>query len=66
MNKAMFIATQQWKPFWAFEGDVNFDNYYSLRILAGMKALDNNSEDQGRDTQSFLERKGLYTPNARK
>jgi len=66
MNKAMFIATQQWKPFGSIEGDVNFNNYYSLRILAGIKALDNNAEDPAKDAQSFLEQRGLYTPNAQK
>jgi hypothetical protein len=66
MNKAMFIATQQWKPFGSIEGDVNFDNNYSLRLLAGIIALDNNSEDPGKDARSFLEQRGLYTPNAHK
>jgi hypothetical protein len=66
MNKAMFIATEQWKPFGSIEGDVNFDNYFSLRILAGIKDLDNNSEDPGKDARSFLVQKGLYTPNAQK
>lgn len=66
MNKAMFVAIQQWKPFGFFEGDVNFNNYYSLRILAGIKALDNNTEDPGKDAQLILEQKGLYTPNLHK
>jgi hypothetical protein len=66
MNKAMFIAIQQRKPFGSIEGDVNFDNYYSLRIMSGIKALDNNLEDPGKDAQSFLEQRGLYTPNAQK
>jgi len=44
----------------------NFSNYYSLRILAGIKALDNNAEDPAKDAQSFLEQRGLYTPNAQK
>jgi hypothetical protein len=66
MDKAMFYATQQWKPFGSIEGDVNFDNYFSLRILAGIKDLDNNAEDPGKDAQSFLEQEGLYTTNVRK
>jgi hypothetical protein len=66
MNKAMFIATQQWKPFGSIEGDANFDNYYSLRIRAGIIALDNNSEDPGKDARSFLEQRGLYKPNSHK
>ncbi len=60
MNKAMFSAIQQWKPFGSIGGDANFDNYYSLRILAGIKDLDNNSEDPGKDAKLFLQKRGLF------
>jgi len=64
-NKAMFMTTQQWKPFGSIKGDVNFDNYYSLRILAGIKALDNNAETLARMLNHSLSKEG-YTRQTRR
>jgi hypothetical protein len=62
MNKAMFIATQQWKPYGTIKGDIDFNNYFSRRILTGIATLDNNSADPGGEARDFLGKRGLFKP----
>jgi hypothetical protein len=57
----MFYAIKQWKPYGAMKGNINFNNYISLRILAGLSVLDNDSKP-GKDVQLFFEQRGLLKP----
>ena len=62
MNKAMFIAAQQWKPSGSIKSDSSFNNYFSQRILAGIATLDANMADPGGEARGFLEKRGLFQP----
>jgi hypothetical protein len=61
MDNMMFAAVQQWKPYGSKKGDIDFNNYFSIRILAGVQDYDG-GPDPGKDVTLFLQKKGLFTP----
>lgn len=62
-------VAQQFSPVLVFRGQQRargFNNYFSLRILAGIASTDNDLRDPGRDVRDFLEKRGLFNPTLKR
>jgi hypothetical protein len=59
MDAAMFYAVKRWAPFDSMKDqDVDFDSFFSWRLLAGVAVLDNNTYPFN-DVRAYLMGRGL-------